>query len=68
MMSINGICEGENGNDSHPILRVQNLKKPQLEKLNHHSNLSDGKMSFILNQNSTITNDEYRADYPSVLD
>lgn len=35
MMSMKGI-DGENeGTESHPILRVHNYKKPQLEKLNH---------------------------------
>ncbi len=35
MMSIKGIGDPENeGTDSHPILRVHNYKKPQLEKLN----------------------------------
>ena len=38
MMSINGGSEeGPGTNDSHPILRVQNYKKPQLEKLAYPS-------------------------------
>ena len=36
MMSIKGLEEEQvNGSESHPILRVQNYKKPQLEKINH---------------------------------
>ena len=35
MMSIKGIEENQEGTDSHPILRVHNYKKPQLEKINH---------------------------------
>lgn len=34
MMSIKGM-ENDEGTDSHPILRVHNYKKPQLEKLHH---------------------------------
>lgn len=35
MMSIKGMGDPDNeGTDSHPILRVHNYKKPQLEKLN----------------------------------
>lgn len=36
MMSIKGLDEDHvNGSESHPILRVQNYKKPQLEKITH---------------------------------
>jgi len=35
MMSIKGMEEDQNGTESHPILRVHNYKKPQLEKINH---------------------------------
>lgn len=36
MMSIGPDSEAvQDGTDSHPILRVQNYKKPVLEKLNH---------------------------------
>lgn len=37
MMSMKGIDNNDNadGTESHPILRVHNYKKPQLEKLNH---------------------------------
>ena len=36
MMSIKGLEEEQvSGTESHPILRVQNYKKPQLEKILH---------------------------------
>jgi len=35
MMSMKGFDNENEGTDSHPILRVHNYKKPQLEKLNH---------------------------------
>ena len=35
MMSIKGMENETEGTESHPILRVHNYKKPQLEKLNH---------------------------------
>ena len=33
MMSIKGMENDNEGTESHPILRVQNYKKPTLEKL-----------------------------------
>ena len=35
MMSIKGMDAENEGTESHPILRVHNYKKPQLEKINH---------------------------------
>jgi hypothetical protein len=37
MMSLKDSEEGPSGGESHPIMRVQNFKKPQLEKLKHPS-------------------------------
>ena len=34
-MSIKGMDAENEGTESHPILRVHNYKKPQLEKINH---------------------------------
>ena len=35
MMSIKGLDDDGGGSEAHPILRMQNFRKPQLEKINH---------------------------------
>ena len=41
MMSIKGMDQENEGSESHPILRVHNYKKPQLEKLGSSQNQSN---------------------------
>lgn len=50
MMSIKGMDADNEGSESHPILRVHNYKKPQLEKLNHGQNQIQKNITFNVDQ------------------
>jgi|DEB0MinimDraft_12_1074336.scaffolds.fasta_scaffold62367_1 hypothetical protein len=52
--------ESNNGTESHPILRVQNYKKPQLAKIGHDQgnfnfNMGHGEAEYMQNGKMQVT-------------
>ena len=54
MMSMKNMDEVNEGTESHPILRVQNYKKPQLEKLYHPGGMGEFDMIDAKQSNGSI--------------